>query len=124
MSGDKLVLHNMIFYGYHGVFVAEKELGQRLEVDVELQLDLRLAGVNDDLEATVNYVEVYTVVKEIVEERAFNLVEAVAEEIATTLLGAYSLQEVCVRIRKPQPPVGGTMDWFAVEIRRQAGKKG
>lgn len=118
------MLYNMIFYGYHGVFAAEKELGQRLEVDVELQLDLRSAGVNDDLEATVNYVEVYTVVKEIVEERAFNLMEAVAEEIAATLLGAYSLHEVCVRIRKPQPPVGGTMDCFTVEIRRQAGKKG
>ncbi|HBL37468.1 MAG TPA: dihydroneopterin aldolase, partial [Firmicutes bacterium] len=35
------MLQNMIFYGYHGVFAAEKELGQRLEVDVELQLDLR-----------------------------------------------------------------------------------
>ena len=124
MAADRLMLQNMIFYGYHGVFAAEKELGQRLEVDVELQLDLRAAGVNDDLEATINYVEVYTVVKEIVEERAFNLMEAVAEEIAGTLLGAYSLQEVCVRIRKPQPPVGGTMDSFTVEIRRQAVKKG
>lgn len=120
MAADRLMLQNMIFYGYHGVFAAEKELGQRLEVDVELQLDLRAAGVNDDLEATINYVEVYTVVKEIVEERAFNLMEAVAEEIADTLLGAYSLLEVCVRIRKPQPPVGGTMDCFVVEIRRQA----
>lgn len=122
MANDKLILHNMVLYGYHGVFAAEKELGQRLEVDVELHLDLKAAGVNDDLEATVNYVEVYTLVKEIVEEREYNLLEALAEEIADTLLGAYSLQEVHVRVRKPFPPVGGIMDCFAVEIRRQASK--
>lgn len=122
MAADKLILHNMIFYGYHGVFAAEKELGQRLEVDTELHVDLGQAGLNDDLEATVNYVEVYTLIKEIVEEREFNLLEGMAEEIADTLLAAYSLQEVIVRVRKPQPPVGGVMDFFGVEIRRQAPK--
>ncbi|HHW11711.1 MAG TPA: dihydroneopterin aldolase [Firmicutes bacterium] len=122
MAADKLVLQNMVFYGYHGVFAAEKELGQRFEVDVELYLDLHQAGLNDDLEATVNYAEVYTFIKKLVEERAFNLVEGLAEEIAATLLAAYNLQEIVVRVRKPQPPVGGLMDYFAVEIRRRAPK--
>jgi dihydroneopterin aldolase len=122
MATDKLVLQNMIFYGYHGVFAAEKELGQRFEVDAELYLDLRQAGINDDLEATVNYAEVYTIIKELVEEREYNLLEGLAEEIADTLLTAYSLQEIMVRVRKPQPPVGGVMDYFGVEIRRRAAK--
>ena len=122
MATDKLVLQNMVFYGYHGVFAAEKELGQRFEVDVELYLDLHQAGSNDDLEATVNYVEVYTLIKELVEERAFNLLEGLAEAIAGTLLAAYNLAEIVVRVRKPQPPAGGIMDFFAVEIRRQAPK--
>lgn len=122
MAADRLILQNMIFYGYHGVFAAEKELGQRFEVDTELYLDLRQAGINDDLEATINYVEVYTLVKELVEERAFNLLEALAEAIADALLAAYALEEVVVRVRKPQPPVGGLMDYFGVEIRRQAPK--
>ncbi|HEY8391439.1 MAG TPA: dihydroneopterin aldolase [Capillibacterium sp.] len=122
MAADRLILQNMIFYGYHGVFAAEKELGQRFEVDTELYLDLREAGVNDDLEATVNYVEVYTLIKELVEEKEFNLLEALAETIADALLSAYPLAEVVVRVRKPQPPIGGIMDYFAVEIRRQASK--
>lgn len=122
MAADKLILKNMVFYGYHGVFAAEKELGQRLEVDVELHLDLRQAGLNDDLEATVNYVEVYTLIKELVEEREYNLMEGLAEEIADNLLAAHSLQEIVVRVRKPHPPVGGVMDYFGVEIRRQAAK--
>ena len=122
MATDKLILQNMIFYGYHGVFAAEKELGQRLEVDVELYLDLRQAGINDDLEATINYVEVYTLIKELVEEREYNLMEGLAEEIADSLLAGYPLQEIVVRVRKPQPPVGGVMDYFGVEIRRSVAK--
>ena len=121
MMADRIILQNMVFYGYHGVFTAEKELGQRFEVDAELYLDLRQAGVNDDLKPP-NYVEVYTIIKELVEEREYNLVEALAEGIADTLLGVFALSEVVVRVRKPQPPVGGVMDYFAVEIHRQASK--
>ena len=63
MASDRLVLKNMVFYGYHGAFAAEKELGQRFEVDVELHLDFKSAAAADDLELSVNYVEVYTLVK-------------------------------------------------------------
>ena len=116
---DKLILKNMVFYGYHGVYAAEKELGQRIEVDVEMVLALLSAGANDDLETSINYVEVYTLIKELVEDRNFNLIEAIAHTIAETLLSAYTLEEVTVRVRKPNPPVGGVMDCFAVEINRR-----
>ena len=119
MASDRLVLKNMVFYGYHGVFAAEKELGQRLEVDVELQLDLRPAAAADDLELSVNYVEVYTLVKEIVEEREFGLLEALAEAIAGEILAAYSVEAVGVRVRKPFPPSGGILDYIEVEINRK-----
>ncbi|HEX2185324.1 MAG TPA: dihydroneopterin aldolase [Chloroflexota bacterium] len=42
--GDRIRLEGMIFYGYHGVDAAEKALGQRFSVDVELERDLRLPG--------------------------------------------------------------------------------
>ncbi len=116
---DKLILKNMIFYGYHGVYAAEKELGQRIEVDVEMELALHAAGVNDDLETTINYAEVYSLIKELVEEKDFNLIEALAHAIAEAILSTYSLTEITVRVRKPNPPVGGVMDYFAVEINRR-----
>jgi len=34
MQSDRITLKNLMFYAYHGVFAAEKELGQRFEVDV------------------------------------------------------------------------------------------
>ena len=66
-------------------------------------LDLRQAGINDDLEATVNYVEVYTLIKELVEEREYNLMEGWRRRLPTPVT-AYS-QEVTVRVRNPSRPL-------------------
>lgn len=117
---DRLRLNNMVFYGYHGVFAAEREMGQRYEVDLELWMDLHAVGRQDDLDAGVNYVEVYTLVKEVVAEREYRLVEAVAEAIAGEILSAFPAEAVTVRVRKPQPPAGGLLDSFEIEIHRQA----
>ena len=76
MASDRIRLNNMVFYGYHGAFSAEKELGQRVEVDLELVLDLATTGKTDDPELSVNYVDIYTIVKDLVEEGDFNLLEA------------------------------------------------
>jgi len=120
VSTDKIVLRNMVFYGYHGVFPAEKELGQRFEVDVELVTDLSRAAQADDLDACgINYVDVYTLVKEIVEEREFNLIEALAETIAQEILSAHDVDEVTVRVRKPEVAIGGVLDYVEVEIVRR-----
>lgn len=113
---DKLVLKNMVFYGYHGAFAAEKELGQKFEVDLEVHLDL--SNMADDTELSFNYVDAYTLIKDIVEERDFNLVETLAEEIAEQLLRMYDVDQVVVRVRKSQLPVGGYLDYLEVEITR------
>ena len=115
---DKIVLKNMVFYGYHGAFAVEKELGQKLEVDLEVRTDLKNLG--DDTELSFNYVDAYTVIKEIVEEREYNLVETLAEEIAAQILAMYDVEEVIVRVRKIQVPVGGYLDSLEVEITRQS----
>ena len=54
---DRISLHNMRFYGYHGVYEHEREMGQRFEIDVELSLDLAQAGATDELEDTLDYVD-------------------------------------------------------------------
>ncbi|NLS45365.1 MAG: dihydroneopterin aldolase [Firmicutes bacterium] len=108
----------MVFYGYHGVFEGERELGQKFEVDVELITDLAIPGQSDDLEQSINYVDVYTIVQEIVQERTYNLIEAVAESIAGEILSAYSVKYIIVRVRKPGVSMGGILDYVEVEIVR------
>src|SRR5690606_20588095 len=66
---DRVSLSNMVFYAFHGAFDAERELGQRFEVDVDIYTDFRRAAHADDLDLALNYVHVYNIVKEIVEAR-------------------------------------------------------
>ncbi|MGD9154174.1 MAG: dihydroneopterin aldolase [Bacillota bacterium] len=112
----KLRLKNMVFYGHHGVYAAERDLGQKIEVDVELSSDFRPAGKADDLDLTINYSKVYQLVKRVVETEQYNLIEAIAAAILAKIRGAYSVHQVTVRVRKPQPPVGGVLDTVEFEI--------
>lgn len=115
---DRVSLSNMVFYAYHGAFDSERELGQRFEVDVDIRTDVRRAGQSDDLDLALNYVHVYTIVKDVVEERTYNLLEAMAERIAGEILDAFDVVDVTVRVRKPDAPVGGIVDYAEVEITR------
>ncbi len=114
---DRLTLKNMVFYGYHGAYAAEKEMGQKFEVDLEVYTDLRYGG--DDPELAFNYIDAYTIIKDIVEEQEFLLPEVLAETIADEILSAYDLDKVVVRVRKPYVPIGGVMDYLEVEITRR-----
>ncbi|MGI6038084.1 MAG: dihydroneopterin aldolase [Limnochordia bacterium] len=116
---DKLRLRNMIFYGYHGAFTAERELGQRFEVDVELEMDSLGISQQDDLELAINYVDIYTMVKDIVEDRTFKLLESLAETIALQILSVYNVEAATVRVRKAYAPIGGLLDCIEAEVRRQ-----
>jgi 7,8-dihydroneopterin aldolase/epimerase/oxygenase len=112
----------MYFYGYHGVFPEENQLGQRFIVDLELGLDLRPATRTDQLKLTVNYAEVYEAVKREVEGTPLKLVETLAEKIAATLLEQFPLQQVKVCVTKPDPPIPGHYEAVGVEIVRSRAK--
>lgn len=122
---DRIVLSNMVFQGRHGVLEWEKAEAQRFEVDVELAMDLRPAGLHDDLSQTVDYRGVYTLVANLVEAMTFDLIEALAEAIASGIFGRDGrIREVVVRVRKPEVDLGGPLDHAAVEIRRPRGETG
>lgn len=118
---DDVFLESMRFYGFHGVNPEERVQGQRFIVDVRLTTDLRGAGTSDDLSQTINYSQVYKRVRAIVEGEPRNLIEAVAEEIAATLLAEFpTATEVGVTVRKPEVPLKGAMLAGAgVRIQRQ-----
>lgn len=116
---DRIVLAGMAFQARHGVLDWEKAEAQRFEVDVELVLDAQPAALDDDLTRTVDYRGVYQVVRQIVESTTFNLLEALAEAIAHELLVEQpQVDEVVVRVRKPDVRLGGPLAYAGVEIRR------
>jgi dihydroneopterin aldolase len=117
---DRIVLAGMTFQARHGVADWEKVEAQRFDVDVELVLDVQPAGLDDDLAKTVDYAGVYQVTRQVVESTTFNLIEALAEAIAHEVLGGHpQVEEVVVRVRKPDVRLGGPLDHAGVEIRRR-----
>ena len=109
----------MRFEGRHGYYDYELEQPQPFEVDVELVVNLQPAGVDDDLEKSVDYARVYEVVRQIVESTSFRLLEAIAEAISHELLIDFDVIEVGVRVRKPKVQLGGPLDHASVEIWRR-----
>jgi len=111
---DKILLQNMMFYGYHGVYEYEREQGQKFYVDVELYMDSKQACDTDDLQQTVDYVAAYFQIKTIFETKKFNLMEALADHIGKTLLQGL-ISKVVVRVRKPGAPLPGEFDYVQFE---------
>jgi dihydroneopterin aldolase len=115
---DRIVLDGMAFRAIHGVNPEEQVTPQRFEVDIELALDLGPAGRTDDLARTIDYGRVYDRCRDVVETRHFGLIEALAEAIAADLLAGFPVDEVTVRVRKPDVRLGGELRSAGVEIRR------
>lgn len=117
---DSVFLSGMQFYGYHGVHPEETRLGQRFELDIEVQIDLRDAGTDDNLGQTVNYSELFAIARDIVEGEPKNLIEAVGELIATRMLTTYpKIEAVVIEIRKPSAPVkSGGLAHVGIRIHR------
>ena len=117
---DRIVLSGMVFLGRHGMGDEERADVQEIEVDVELELDLAPAGTSDDLARTVNYSRVFDVVRAVVEEGSFHLLEGIAEAIAGRVLRDFvPVEALTVRVRKPGVPIDGRLDYAGVEIERR-----
>lgn len=119
MPSDRIILHGMQFYGYHGANPEERVLGQSYLVDLAVELDLRVPGNSDRLEDTISYTHLYRVVQAVLEGESKNLLEATAQAIADRLLAQFPVTSVQLRVKKPHPPVkGSVIEYAAVEIHR------
>lgn len=112
----KLVLSGLTAYGYHGHNPAERKLGQTFAVDIEVELDTRPAATSDQLEDTISYPLIERIARQVLEGKPANLLETVAERIATAILKQPRVTGVTVRVTK-RPPVAH-LAAFTVEISR------
>ena len=124
---DRIVLANMRFDGRHGVEDVERARPQPFEVDLEIGLDLRAAGLTDDLGKTVDYGDLFEICRSVVEGPSRRLLESLAEAIARQVLDRTvdrGVEEVVVRVRKPQAPLPGRLDHAEVVITRGRADEG
>jgi 7,8-dihydroneopterin aldolase/epimerase/oxygenase len=116
---DRIYLHEMVFMGRHGVTDEERAEAQQIEVDLDVALDLSVAGRTDDLSDTVDYAELFTLCRDVVEERSFHLLEGIAEAIAADVLAHHPrIERATVRVKKPGLPIEGEIEHAGVVIER------
>lgn len=102
-------IEQMEFYAYHGCFKEEQIIGTRFLVDLHLETDTAKAEKSDALADTVNYQEVYLLVKKEMEIKS-KLLEHVGRRILDAIKGQYpQVDKVELKISKMNPPLGGKM---------------
>jgi dihydroneopterin aldolase len=109
LSTDRIILEGMQFYGFHGVNPEERILGQSYHVDLEVELDLQTAGGSDCLADTVSYTSLYRAAQGVMEGESKYVLEATAQAIADRVLSDFPVSAVRVRVKKPRPPIKGSI---------------
>jgi dihydroneopterin aldolase len=107
-------------YTHHGVSEAEREVGQRLVIDLRLDVGETDATVTDSLEDTVDYAEVCQLVALVAQQRSHRTLERLCSTIADRLLADYELEAVWVKAAKPEPPIALSVEEVSVEVWREA----
>lgn len=113
----RIALRGLGFYGHHGAYRHERQLGQPFLVDIEIEYDFRAAAAKDDVRDAVDYRRAYRIAREIFEGDSMRLLETLAERLAQALLAAFvQAQGVRVRVRKPHAPLGGPAEGVEAEV--------
>jgi 7,8-dihydroneopterin aldolase/epimerase/oxygenase len=113
-------ISGLSLYTHHGVSDAEREVGQRLVLDLRLDVGQTDATVTDAIEDTIDYDEVCQLVALIAQQRSHRTLERLCGAIANRLLADYELEGVWVKATKPEPPIALTVDEVSVEVWREA----
>lgn len=117
MTG-KISLEGLEFHAYHGVYPHERSSGNKFEVDVIVETKIEESAFNDDLRGTLNYEDLYSLVKTEMEKPS-KLLERVAHSIAESILKKFpSAVNAEVKISKFNPPIGGVCKKASVVVER------
>jgi 7,8-dihydroneopterin aldolase/epimerase/oxygenase len=108
-------------YTHHGVTEAEREVGQRLVLDLRLEVGECDATVTDLVDDTVDYGEVCNVVALVAQQRSSKTLERLCTAVADRLLERFEAEEVWVKAAKPEPPIPLPVEQVSVEVWRQSG---
>jgi dihydroneopterin aldolase len=105
-------------YTHHGVTAAEREIGQRLVLDVRFDLDDVGALVTDDVQDTIDYGEVCQDIALVTQQRSYKTLERLCAVIADRLAMKYGADRISVKAAKPEPPIALPVEEVSVEVYR------
>jgi dihydroneopterin aldolase len=115
---DKIQVKAIRCYGYTGFLQEEQVLGQWFEVTLTLWVDLVIPGKSDQIEDTVDYRQAIALVKQLVSQEKFALVERLSQAIADALLTLKFVEKVRVQLIKVAPPIPDFGGQIMIDITR------
>jgi 7,8-dihydroneopterin aldolase/epimerase/oxygenase len=115
-SSVEVEIRGLSIYTHHGVTDAEREIGQRLEIDVSFDVPDCDAVLTDRLDDTVDYSEVCDIVALGATERSYRTLERLCHVIGERLMERFPCESVRVRAAKPEPPLPVAVEEVAVEV--------
>jgi dihydroneopterin aldolase len=118
MTDDALTLMGLRAMAHHGVFEQERVNGQEFVIDVTVWLDTHAAAASDDLAQTVHYGVLAREVVDCVEREPVDLIETVAERIASVALAHPAVHRTRVTLHKPSAPIEVPFDDVSITIER------
>lgn len=120
---DQLRIKDLEVYAYHGVFGAEKELGQRFVLDLILDYDMTRAAKTGDLTASIHYGELAQDLTRWCQESKEDLIETLADKLIDRIFLTHPLvQRVSLEVKKPWAPVPLPLETCSVKLVRQKRK--
>lgn len=113
---SEIAIEGMEFYAHHGCFKEETIIGANFKADIILFCDTSMAQKTDNLDATINYVEVYNIIKEEMKKPS-KLIEHVAHRIINEIKAEFKEVAKCeIKLSKINPPLGEKIKAVSVKI--------
>ena len=106
-------------YTHLGVTEAEREVGQRLVIDLRLEIGACDAIVTDRVEDTIDYAEVCQSVALAAQQRSYRTLERLCAALADRLVAEFGAESVWIKVAKPEPPIPLPVEEVAVELWRE-----
>jgi len=118
---DLIRLKDITVFGFYGVSPAEREVGQKIQIDLDIHADLSRACRSDSLHDTINYESIYSKVIEIVGgDKRYRLLEALGDEICAAIIAEFPVSKVEIRLRKLNLPFPNNLSHVEVVLVREA----
>ena len=98
-----------------GIYDWEREIRQKVIIDLEMGTDIKKAAASDDIEYTLNYKSISERVVDFTNNSSFGLIETLAEKIAEIVQQEFDVPWVRVVVHKPDAIAAATDVGVAIE---------
>ncbi len=118
MQKGIIELEEMEFYAYHGCFKEEQVVGNKILVNISIQVDVEKPSISDNIDDALNYVTIYELTKNEIHKNS-HLLEHLTKRILSAIKKKFNyIDWVRVKVSKLNPPMGGQMKAVSVTMQK------